>query len=155
MTNQASKEQLNELADEIFNLTTLVSALRSRAQKPGADEPTEAEFLALDLLVKRGPMTVGEIQREIGILPAQMSRLIRSLEGKGGGLVKCNINEQDRRKIDVTLSKAGQKAHGHYRTLRRATSLEFLAHLDPDDRDVFMRVIRSFRERVANLLQKS
>ena len=58
-------------------------------------------------------------------------------------MVECAINEQDRRKIDVSMTTAGHRAHGHYRTLRRATSLEFLAHLDRDDRDVFMRVFQS------------
>ncbi len=152
LTDQANQEQLIELADEVFELTTMVSALRSRMRTEDDREPTEIEFLALDILAKAGSQNVGEIQREIGILPAQMSRLIRSLEAKGG-LVECKINENDRRKIDVSLTKSGKKAHAQYQATRRATTLEFLAHLDPDDREVFMRVIRSFRNKVHNLLQ--
>lgn len=154
MTERVSQSELNRQADEIVEMMTLGSALRSRAQKGGGDEPSEMEFLALNMLKKQGTLSVGEIQREIGILPAQMSRLIRSLEAKGGGLVKCAINDEDRRKIDVTLSKAGEKAHSHYVLLRRATGLEFLKILNPEDRATFMRVIRQFREHVSNLLQK-
>lgn len=154
LTERISQSELNSQADEIVEMMTLGSAMRTRGQKGGSDEPTEMEFLALNMLKKRGTLSVGEIQREIGILPAQMSRLIRSLEAKGGGLVKCAINEQDRRKIDVTLSNAGAKAHSDYVLLRRATSLEFLQILKSEDRATFMRVIRQFREHVSSLLQK-
>ncbi len=154
MTDSAAQRELDKEADEIVELMTLSSALRSRAQKGGSDEPSEMEFLALNMLKKQGLLSVGEIQREIGILPAQMSRLVRSLEAKGGGLVKCAINDQDRRKIDMTLTKAGEKAHAHYVLLRRATSLEFLRILNDGDRKVFMRVLRHFQTHVSNLLQK-
>lgn len=149
------REQLNQLADEMFELTNLVAALRSRSGKPDAEELSETEFLTLNLLVDRGTMNVGDIQREIGILPAQMSRVVRALEGKAvGPLVTCRINERDRRKIDVTITEQGTKNHEAYREARRAMSIEFLQHLTPGDREVFMRVIRSFREKVAKSLQQ-
>ncbi|MFQ5489293.1 MAG: MarR family winged helix-turn-helix transcriptional regulator [Phycisphaerae bacterium] len=153
LTDRTSQDQLNREADEIIQVMTLTSAMRSRAQKGNSDEPSELEFLALDILKNRGTLSVGEIQREIGILPAQMSRLVRSLEAKGGGLVKCAINDKDRRKIDVTLTKAGNQAHQHYVLLRRVTSLEFLKILNAEDRSAFMRVIRQFRTHVSNLLK--
>lgn len=148
------REQLNQLADEVFELTTVVAALRSRTRKADPEELSETEFVVLDLLAKHGTMTVGDIQREIGVLPAQMSRLIRALESKSTGpLVRCSINEQDRRKIDVALTDHGRNEHDSYRTARRATTLEFLGHINPEDRVVFMRIIRSFRERVSKALK--
>lgn len=136
-----------------MELTNLVAAMRSRARKSDPEELSETEFLALDLLVKNGTMNVGEIQREIGVLPAQMSRLMRALEGKGvGSLVECRINEDDRRKVDVTLSDVGRKEWQEYRDARRQTNIEFLEHLDPADREGLMRGIRSFRRHVVNML---
>jgi DNA-binding MarR family transcriptional regulator len=149
------REQLNQLADEIFELTNLVAALRSRSRKADSEELSEIEFLTLNLLAQHGTMNVGDIQRELGILPAQMSRVTRALEGKAvGPLVVCSINEQDRRKIDVTMTEQGEMDHQAYRDARRAMSVEFLKHLSPSDREVFMRVIRSFRQKVAKSLKK-
>ena len=148
------QEQLNQLADEVFELTTVVAALRSRTRKADTEEFSEAEFVVVNLLANRGTMNVGDIQREIGVLPAQMSRLIRALESKSSGaLVRCSINEQDRRKIDVILTDHGCNEHDSYRAARRATTLEFLGHISPKDREVFMRIIRSFRKRISKALQ--
>jgi DNA-binding MarR family transcriptional regulator len=149
------QEQLNQLADEILQLTMLSAALRSRGRKQDAEELSEVEFMALDILHRHGTLSVGEIQREIGILPAQMSRLIRALEARSlGPLVECKINEQDRRKIDVTLSKRGCKEHEDYRAARRTTTIDFLKHMTQEDRATFMRLIRSFRERITKSIQQ-
>ncbi|MCH7991698.1 MAG: MarR family transcriptional regulator, partial [Gemmatimonadetes bacterium] len=60
------------------------------------------------MLTKTEVVTVGELQKSIGILPAQMSRLLRGLEDKSGtGLVASSINPQDRRKVDVTITDDG------------------------------------------------
>ncbi len=145
---------LNQLADEVFELSTVTATLRSRARRARPEELSEPEFLALHLLAKYSPITVGQIQQQIGILPAQMSRIIRSLEGKGAGpLVRCSINEQDRRKINVELTDAGRVAHETYRAARRVMTIEFLSHLSQEDRATFMRLIRSFRERIAKALK--
>ena len=40
----------------------------------------EVEFLTLAILQANGTMIVGDIQRILGVLPAQMSRIIRSME---------------------------------------------------------------------------
>lgn len=147
MKTAASRKQLEQLADEVFGVVRMVSALRARSKATGTEELSEPEFVALDLLTNRTSMTVGEIQQQVGIPPAQMSRLIRSLEDKeAGALVKCSINERDRRKVDVTLTEAGKKAYERYRHARRSTSLQFLQHLSQEDRDNFMRILRSFRE---------
>jgi hypothetical protein len=42
-------------------------------------------------------------------LPAQMSRIIRSLEARERPMIVCRINPQDKRKIDVCLTAAGEK----------------------------------------------
>lgn len=149
MKTAASRKQLEQLADEVYGVTRGVLALRARSKAAGPEELTESEFITLDLLTGRESMTVGEIQKQMGIPPAQMSRIIRSLEDReGDALVKCSINEQDRRKVDVTLTEPGRKAHHRYREVRRSTALQFLQHLNQEDREVFMRILRSFRKEI-------
>jgi CRISPR system Cascade subunit CasE len=48
-------------------------------------------------------MIVGDIQRLLGVLPAQMSRIIRSLENRDRPLIACHINPRDKRKVDVVM----------------------------------------------------
>ncbi len=138
--------QLASMAEEIFDLIKVASTLRTRSHGEQSEELTEAEFLALDVLMHQQPQTVGAIQKHIGVLPAQMSRLIRSLESKaGGGFVSCGINPNDRRKIDVSMTESGVAAHAAYRELRTRFARAILSDLNEADREVFMRILRSIK----------
>ena len=141
--------QLSEFAEEIFEITKNIWA--SQSNSPQATEISETEFLALDALSKQAPLTVGDIQRQIGVLPAQMSRIVRSLESKGDEpLIQCTINPQDKRKIDVQLTPAGQKAHNTYRQIKLGSTEQLLLGLSDEDRQEFMRIIRLLRQEGRN-----
>lgn len=145
--------ELEAMADEIFDLSKIASTARARARTGDPEELSEAEFLALDLLAPRDVLTVGDIQKRIGVLPAQMSRIIRSLEAKGGdGFVRCGINPDDRRKINVCISTKGRSAHKSYRAARRRFTVEILRNLAPADRKLFMRILSQIRNGIADRL---
>ena len=80
---------------------------------PATTRLAEPEFLALDHLVEAGTATVGQIQRQIGVLPAQMSRHLRRL--RSAGFVTCQINRDDRRKVNVAITQSGGAVHAKYR----------------------------------------
>ncbi len=142
--NQA--QQLKEFAEEILDLSKEVWAAQSRSRGREGAELSETEFLALDLLAKSQPLSVGDIQRNIGVLPAQMSRVIRSLESKGDEpLIVCRINSQDKRKVDVELSPAGETAYQAYRKSKLGSLEQMLRALSDHDRDEFMRILRLIR----------
>ena len=118
-----------------------------RARMGQTEALSEAEFLTLDFLAKDDDRTVGEIQKYVGVLPAQMSRLIRALEKKDGqALVACKINPQDRRKINVRLTSTGRSTHKAYKGRRLALTSEILKALSDSDRARFMRILRQIRE---------
>jgi DNA-binding MarR family transcriptional regulator len=145
MDTQQKRQQLATLAEEVFELGKLGSRFRaaSRRDDDSGSSLTETETLALDLLDRQGEMTVGEIQKGIGVLPAQMSRIVRSLEDKGGeAYIKCTINPQDRRKIDVVITPAGRKALSAYREERLGATMKVLSILEPPERDELMRIFR-------------
>ena len=140
-----SKEALDKMAQEIFELYLLVAIARSR-RPTGPDDLSETEFLTLDILSKEQPLTIGEVQKRIGVLPAQMSRIVRALEEQSGrGYVECKINPEDRRRIDISLTTAGREVHGKFRTARLRSMYEALSVLGPDDRQHFMRTLRQIR----------
>ena len=151
-SNQA--QQLKDFVDEIFELSKAIWAAQSRSKgKDSQQEISETEFLTLDLLTRSQPLTVGEIQRSIGVLPAQMSRVIRALESKGDEpLIACKINLQDKRKIDVELTPSGEKAHQAYRQMKLGSIEKMLLGLSEHDRGEFMRILRLIREQMRKAL---
>ena len=148
----ASRETMETMAGEIFALSKLVSTARSR-QAVGPDDLPESEFIALDILSKEQPLTIGEIQRRIGVVPAQMSRIVRALENReGGAYIECRINATDRRRVDVSLTEAGERAHEAYRESRLSSMLQILSGLEPDDRIQFIRILRIISKNIQALL---
>src|SRR5262249_27489479 len=109
--------RIEEIARELFDIVTQIGLAALRGRRPGGDLK-EVEFLALSLLQERGTLIVGEIQRQLGVLPAQMSRIIRSLEDRERPFIACRINPRDKRKIDVCLTDAGERALQDYQALR-------------------------------------
>lgn len=140
-----TQKTIDRMTQEIFELYQLIAISRSR-QPAGSDDLSETEFLALDVLSKGEPQVVGEIQRRIGVVPAQMSRIVRALEGQGGkNYIRSQINPQDRRRIDVFLTDLGREAHARFKNLRLKSMHDILAALNPEDRIHFMRIMGQLR----------
>jgi DNA-binding MarR family transcriptional regulator len=144
-----TKETLDMMASEMFDLYLLFAIARSRAPQ-GPDDLSEAEFLTLDVLAKEHPLTIGDVQRRIGVLPAQMSRIVRALEEQGGrGYVECSINTEDRRRVDISLTESGKAAHARFRAARMKSMYGALEALPTDDRFHFMQMMRQIRSAFA------
>ncbi|MDD4890636.1 MAG: MarR family transcriptional regulator [Phycisphaerae bacterium] len=140
------------MAEEIFAISTSAWQMRQQSKAGGHPDLSETEFLTLDLLGRQSTMTVGQIQRQIGVLPAQMSRIIRSLEsGLDRPLISCAINPKDKRKVDVALTDAGRKARNEFRNARLSQTVDMLSHLPDRDLADFMRVIRVIRQKMGEL----
>jgi DNA-binding MarR family transcriptional regulator len=106
---------------------------------------SETEFLALDHLAEAGTTTVGVIQKHTGVLPAQMSRILRRLEDEG--FVSTAMNRTDRRKVDVSLTDSGRRRHARYRQAKLAPLLAALERLTPEERSLFMGLVEKMTRR--------
>ena len=109
--------RVEDIAQDLFEVVTQIclSSLRGRRR---SGDLKEVEFLTLSLLHAQGTMIVGDIQRLLGVLPAQMSRVIRALENRSQPLIVCRINPRDKRKIDVQLTESGEKALTDFQAIR-------------------------------------
>ena len=144
---------LNSMAEEIFDLTTLASIRRARSRSSRSGEVSESEFLTLDILAKHQPVTIGEIQKRIGVVPAQMSRIVKGLEDRTPkSYIHCSINAKDRRRIDVAITPEGRSAYEKYRSTRLSSTLDTLSALSPKDLNDFMRVLRKIKQRISDNL---
>ena len=139
-----------DIAHELFEVVTQIclSTLRGRRR---LGDLKEIEFYTLSLLQERGTMIVGDIQRVLGVLPAQMSRIIRSLETRPGPMISCRINPNDKRKIDVRMTEAGEKALMEYEAVRVRRIAELLQDLSDDEQSGLVHLL----ERVRGLLERT
>jgi DNA-binding MarR family transcriptional regulator len=135
------------MAEEIFTLSIMASRKRLVSRNQGdSAELSETQFLTLDTLVRQSTLTVGELQRSIGVLPAQMSRIIRSLESSfDKPLIRCELNQSDKRKIDVAVTPAGRKVFEEFRNVRLGSTVQILSSLPPQDRQEFIRICREIK----------
>ena len=135
-----TEHRLEDLAHELFQVVTRIclSTLRGRRR---AGDLKEVEFLTLSLLHDNGTMIVGDLQRLLGVLPAQMSRVIRALENRDRPSIHCRINSSDKRKIDVVLTGMGEKALLDYQGKRVRRIAEQLQSLSEDEQDDLLRVL--------------
>lgn len=148
MADRTTDESIRKMAEEIFDLTKLSWRQRLASRHLGEEELSESQFLTLDGIVTRGePQTVGDLQRAIHVVPAQMSRIIRSLENDfDAPLIRCELNQEDKRKIDVRLTDAGRAAYSEFVRSRIGRTLELLSQLEQTDRLDFIRVCGQMRK---------
>lgn len=138
---------LAELAHELLDvLTRLGLAVPPVRRKPG--DLKEIEYLTLAVLQGRGTMTVGDIQRRLGVLPAQMSRILRSLEDRDRPLIAGHINPRDKRKVDVQMTAAGEKTLQDYQAIRVTRIAAVLHDLPEEIQDDLGRLLEKLRARL-------
>jgi DNA-binding MarR family transcriptional regulator len=148
MVASGSGLRLEELAQNLFDVVTQFCLAVPRGRRRAGDLK-EVEFLTLSILHHHDTLIVGEIQRMLGVLPAQMSRIIRALETRDRPLIACRINPQDKRKIDVALTAAGVAAFQEYQTVRVRTISGLLDNLNDEDREDLQRLLDKLQEAVS------
>jgi DNA-binding MarR family transcriptional regulator len=145
MVASGSGVRLEELAHNLFDVVTQFCLSVPRGRRRSGDLK-EIEFLTLSLLNQQAMLIVGDIQRQLGVLPAQMSRIIRALENRERPLIACRINPHDKRKIDVALTPAGVAAFHEYESTRVRTISTVLGKLDEDDLEDLGRLLGKLHE---------
>jgi DNA-binding MarR family transcriptional regulator len=137
--------RVEELGQHLFQALTQLCLLTPRCRRR-LGELKEVEFLTLALLHQTNPRTVGDLQRQLGVLPAQMSRIIRALEDRERPLIVCCINATDKRKIDVDVTPAGRKAFADYQSARLPQLIGILGKLNDDEQDHLFHLLDRIRE---------
>src|SRR5580704_1269031 len=131
--------RVEEIAQDLFEVVTQIGLSTLRGRRRVADLK-EVEFLTLSILHAHDTMIVGDIQRLLGVLPAQMSRVIRALENRDRPLIACRINPRDKRKIDVCMTTAGEKVLQEYRAVRVGRIVDLLHNLPDEEQEDLVRL---------------
>jgi DNA-binding MarR family transcriptional regulator len=136
--------RLDEIAQNLFQVLARFGLTVPRIRRRGSDLK-EIEFLTLSLLQQRDTLIVGDIQRQLRVLPAQMSRILRALEMRDRPLIACRINHHDKRKIDVTLTSAGLRALREFQTARVQQIVALLDRLTDGELDCLNQLLDRFQ----------
>jgi DNA-binding MarR family transcriptional regulator len=149
----SGRPRIAAIAEDLFEVVTHLCLATPRNRRRRTNDLKEVEFLTLAILNDRGTAIVGDLQRLLGVLPAQMSRIIRALESRPSPLVACRINSRDKRKIDVCLTEYGAKAFRDYQAVRVRRIVELLQDLPEEDQAELTGLldkVRGLLERGAN-----
>lgn len=103
------------------------------------------EMFALGQLDCGGPVTPGDLARSSGTTTAYVAKLLRSLEAKGE--IKRTIDPDDRRRVQVSITGAGQKRLRENETEMHRQTMWLLEHLGEQDARELVRLI----SRIASL----
>jgi DNA-binding MarR family transcriptional regulator len=146
MTGHTS-QALESLAFDILEISKVTWSDAQKGKPDGRYDLSETEFLTLDALEQDSVLTVGELQQRIRVLPAQMSRIIKSLEARHARpLVHCSINPDDKRRVDVRLTDAGREATKAFRRSKIDTTAAALKVLSPEDIEHLRRIVGILRD---------
>ena len=141
------EQTVRDLARQIFEMTVRTWLSSQREKLKGGYDLSESEFLALDALEDGEALTVGELRRRVGVLPAQMSRIIKALEQRyDEKLVVCSINPRDKRRIDVAITPRGRRAVEAFRRGKILATVEALRSLSDRDLTALLRVLNQVQD---------
>ena len=141
------EQAIQNLARRIFAITVRTWIGSQREKMKGGYDLSESEFLALAALEGVDCLSVGELRREVGVLPAQMSRIIKALEQRyDEKLVVCSINRKDKRKIDVAITARGRRAVEAYRRAKILATVDALRSLSDRDLSALLRILDQIQE---------
>lgn len=131
-----------ELTHALFDLSSAIDLIgQAAAARLGINQ---TDLICLNLLVRNGPMSAGQVAAALGVTTAAISAMAARLEA--GGYARREIDPADRRRILLHPSSAGaQQAFRLFDDLYRASVELGSDYAEPDLRRL-LEVLRRYRE---------
>jgi DNA-binding MarR family transcriptional regulator len=112
----------------------LLRRLRSEDEAAGVSPP---RLSALSVVVRAGPITIGDLAAAESVRPPTMTRLVDGLEHDG--LVTREPHPDDRRSVRVRVTSKGKRVLTGGRSRRVRSLAEHLRGLAPSDLETLSR----------------
>lgn len=97
---------------------------------------TSAEYSCLVQFFDTSILGVKDLSSRLYITPGAVTRVITSLEAKG--IIKRRISAEDRRNIDVILTKKGGKMVEKIRHASYELHADIISHIEPEHREAVL-----------------
>jgi DNA-binding MarR family transcriptional regulator len=130
------------LTGELFELSIALDLIgNAAATRIGINQ---TDLICLNLLVRHGPMSPGQVAMSLGLTSAAISAMATRLEA--GGYAYREIDPKDRRRVLMHASPAGTKqAFGLFNDFYLAASRLFTVYDEPDLRKL-AELLTRFRQ---------
>ncbi len=136
-----TKRTLDELALKIHRaMMDLVRVYRFRDRdRVCCYDVSVSQSHALDRLRRLGPLTVNKFAESLYIEKSTASRLIDGLEAKG--YVTRNRSEDDRRRLEITITRTGQRLAERVEQDMIRSQAAVLEGFSPDEQATIARAL--------------
>jgi DNA-binding MarR family transcriptional regulator len=130
------------LTQELFELSSAIDLIgQAAASRLGINQ---TDLICLELLVRRGPMSAGQVAAALGLTTAAISAMATRLEA--GGYAHREMDPHDRRRVLLHASPAGtRQAFSLFDDLYRA-SAELYTQYPQRDQEVLLDLLRRYRQ---------
>ncbi|WP_157251534.1 MarR family winged helix-turn-helix transcriptional regulator [Nonomuraea typhae] len=129
MSKDSKDELARELTGELFELSMALDLIGNAAA--GQIGINQTDLMCLNLLVRHGPMSPGQVAAALGLTTAAISAMAARLEA--GGYASREIDPKDRRRILMHASPLGaERAFGLFDDFYQATTQLFGTASDQD-----------------------
>ena len=125
-------DDLNLLTADVLEASRPLLGLAVRSMAASGPQITAAQFRALLILARRGPLSLKELSHRLGLQPPTVSRLCGRLVAKG--LIDRRPSPTSGRSVELSASAAGAAVVDSVFEERRIALREILATLSPADR---------------------
>jgi DNA-binding MarR family transcriptional regulator len=141
LSKDPSERLAHELTSELFELSMALDQIGNAAA--GRIGINQTDLICLNLLVRHGPMSPGDIAAALGLTTAAISAMATRLEK--GGYATREIDPNDRRRVLMSASPAGaQQAFSLFDDFYQATVSLFSA-TDPQQVQRLTALLTQFR----------
>ena len=124
-----------EVADRLHSAA--IHLLRHARKHDVLSQQGPARLSALSVLVFGGPMTLGQLAQAEQVKAPTMSRIVAGL--KRAGLARIEVDTNDARRIQVTVTAKGERLLQQARQRRIQVVAELMASLGAEELDTLRR----------------
>lgn len=138
-----------DLVDAFVAASRALVALAAKSVAGIDEDVTLPQFRALVVLATKGPQRAADLAAGLGVTPSTGSRMVERLARKG--LVGRMRMRDDRRTIQVSLTRAGEDIVAAVTDRRRAEIEGILAQLPARGRKPLLAALRAFAAAVGEV----
>ena len=141
MSKESSK-RAEALTGELFDLSIALDLIgNAAASRIGINQ---TDLICLNLLVRHGPMSPGQVAQALGLTTAAISAMATRLEA--GGYAHREIDPKDRRRILMHASPSGtQRAFSLFDDFYQASAGLFASYSERDQK-LLLEILARFRQ---------
>jgi DNA-binding MarR family transcriptional regulator len=146
--------QLDTLAEELIETVILVfHRFRDERRWRGAEDLSFPQIMLLLQLRREGPMSVGEVARNLCVTQGVITRMVDLLKQKG--LIERVRKTEDRRVVILSLTPQGKRKAARIRKVMVEETKDILRAVPSREREELHALLRRMRDRFDNAEQAS